>query len=429
MTPTQTPGSHVVTDQDPSKLSPGRGAPVDTDMGDGGMPFAWRVWILAPLLLLVLSVILVVNNGDRLIEALGHNPPTADEFLVSRVDFVPGEIRVKVTNPQHDALTVATVTVDDAIIPYELEGGPNKIGRLDQRTIHIPFTWVEDDPYLIGITSSSGIQTTHEVPVAVERLGPNMQGVLAGGLLGLLVGVLPVALGLAWLPSLRRTRREWLAAFMAMTAGLLAFVALDAFAGALEVQVRLPSAISGTGTILLGITFSYLSMSFMQHRAGRKRHDSSSNLSPFGLAMLVAVGIGLHNLGEGLAIGSSFALGELSLGIFLIVGFMIHNITEGLGIAVPASGSEQVRLRDAFALTMVAGAPAIFGIWIGRYVTNDLIGVLFFSLAVGAALHVIVEVSRQVRRLTPGGGLFSGWSAGGFLAGIVVMYVTGVMVG
>ena len=112
----------------------------------------------------------------------------------------------------------------------------------------------------------------------------------------------------------------------------------------------------------------------------------------------------MHNLGEGLAIGSSFAVGELQLGTFLIVGFMIHNVTEGLGIAAPvAEGERRPHLPASSLLALVAGAPAILGAWIGGYVTSDVLGVLFFAAAAGAALQVVVEVGRFVARRAPGG--------------------------
>jgi zinc transporter ZupT len=143
---------------------------------------------------------------------------------------------------------------------------------------------------------------------------------------------------------------------------------------------------------------------------------------------LIAAGIGLHNLGEGLAIGSSVALGEVALGTFLIVGFMVHNLTEGLGIASPIAAGERVAFTRLAMLAAIAGAPAIVGAWIGGFLTTDLLGVFFFALAVGAALQVVVEVGRYVIRRAPGG-LRSGYAIGGYLAGIVVMYVTGLLIG
>jgi zinc transporter ZupT len=375
---------------------------------------AWRLWALVPLIVLVVIVSLFATTGGSLIDLLGRTPPPADVFDVRRVEFKPGEIKVRVTNPQQDDLTIATVTVDDAIVPFSVDG-PRTLDRLRSTTIVIPFAWVEDEPMLIGITSSSGIQTTHEVPAAVETPEPSPKGFLGFGLVGLLVGVVPVGLGLLWLPSLRRARPEWLAAFMALTAGLLAFLALEALSEAFTLQAALPSALGGAGVVLLGFVGSYLTLTYLSHKLAA-------------LATLVAIGIGLHNFGEGLAIGTSFAFGELALGTFLIIGFMIHNVTEGLGIATAATEERRVSFARLGLLVLIAGAPAILGTWLGGYVRYDVLGVLFFAAAAGAASEVVVEVGRWLRTRAPGG-LTSGWVLGGFLAGVAIMYATGVLAG
>jgi len=390
-------------------------------------PGAWRLWALLPLLLLVGIVSLFASSGASLVDLVGRAPPPTDEFDIRRVEFKPGEIRIRVTNPQRPKLTIATVMVDDAIVPFRLDG-PGTLGRLRSSTIVVPFQWVEDDPYTIGVTSSSGIETTFDVPAAVETRGPSPRGFLGYALIGFLVGVVPVALGLGWLPSLRRADARWVAAFMAMTAGLLSFLALDALAEALGLQARLPSGFQGPGLILLGVSASYLGLTFVSQRfSATGRRERSAPLEGAALATLVAIGIGLHNLGEGLAIGSSIALGELALGTFLIVGFMIHNITEGLGIAAPIARGERISLTRLVALALIAGAPAIAGAWIGGFLTSDLLGVFFFALAVGAAMQVVVEVVRYVARRAPGG-LRSGPVIGGYLAGIAIMYATGLLV-
>jgi zinc transporter ZupT len=392
------------------------------------LPESWRLWALVPIVLLVAAVSIFASSGGSLVDLVGRNPPPADEVDIRRVEFKPGEIRVHVRNPQQDDLTVAAVAIDDAILPFEIDGSPT-LGRLASRTITVPFDWVEDDPYLVGVTTSTGIQTTSEVPAAVESEGVTGQSFLGYALIGLLVGVFPVALGLAWLPSLRRASPQWLAAFMALTAGLLTFLAVDALAEALELQAALPGALQGTGLVLLGVAVSYLALSWISARfsarAGRERNPALSGAS---LALLVAIGIGLHNLGEGLAIGSSFALGELALGSFLIIGFMVHNVTEGLGIATPLAEGARVSVGRLAALALVAGAPAIVGAWIGGFIANDVVGVVFFGLAVGAALQVVVEVGRYVARRAPGG-LSSGYVVGGFLAGIAIMYATSLIAG
>jgi zinc transporter, ZIP family len=387
----------------------------------------WRLWALVPILLLVGAVSLFAASGQSLLELVGRNPPPADEFDIRRIELQPGEIQIRVTNPQREDLTIATVTVDDAIVPYDVDG-PTTLGRLRSATIVVPYDWVEDEPLAVGVTSSSGIQTTDEIAAAVETPGPSAEGFLGYAIIGFLVGILPVALGLLWLPSLRRAAPSWLAAFMALTGGLLTFLALEALAEALELQAAVPAGLGGTGLVLLGVAASYLALTFLSQRLGRSGGARSGALGGLGLATLVAVGIGAHNLGEGLAIGSSFALGELSLGTFLIVGFMVHNVTEGLGIAAPVAEGARAGLARLVALALVAGAPTIVGAWLGGYVTNDVLGVLFFAVAAGAALQVVVEVARYVARRAPGG-LSSGYVVGGFLAGIAVMYATGLLVG
>ena len=372
----------------------------------------WRLWAFVPLVALVGIVAVFTTTGDSLTDLLGRTPPQADEFDIRRVEFKPGEIRVRVTNPQQEDITIALATVDDAIVPFALEGD-RTLKRLRSATIMIPFDWVPDDPISVGVTSSTGIQTTQVIPAAVETPDASAKGFLGFGLVGLLVGVVPVALGMLWLPSLRRARPQWLAAFMAMTAGLLSFLAFEALSEAFALQAALPSALGGAGVVLLGFALSYLTLTFLSHRLAA-------------LATLVAIGIGMHNFGEGLAIGTSFAFGELALGTFLIVGFMIHNVTEGLGIATAASDERRVKFTRLALLVLIAGAPAIFGSWLGGFVRSDVMGVLFFAAAAGAAFEVVVEVGRWLRVRAPGG-LTSGWVLGGFLAGIAVMYATGLL--
>jgi zinc transporter, ZIP family len=397
---------------------------MEAKTADGRMDLSWRLWALVPIVLLALAVGGYVASGASLAGLIGSNPPPADEFDVRRVEFNPGEIRIRVTNPQPDDLTIASVTVDDAIVPFELDG-PQTLGRLRSSTIVVPYDWVEEEPIAVGVTSSSGIETVEEVAAAIETPGVTASAFLGYAIVGLLVGVLPVALGLLWLPSLRRAGQRWLTAFMALTAGLLTFLAVSALFEAFQLQAAVPGAFGGPGLVLLGVALSYLGMTFVSTRFS----GGDKALGGAALALLVAIGIGLHNFGEGLAIGTSFAFGELTLGSFLIVGFMVHNVTEGLGIAAPvADEGSRLSWPRLGALALIAGAPAILGAWTGGFVANDVLAVLFFGAAAGAAFEVVVEVVRYVARRDPAG-LRSGYAIGGFLAGIAVMYATGVFAG
>jgi zinc transporter ZupT len=380
----------------------------------------WRIWAVVPVLLLALAVGLVVNSGSSLAELVGTNPPPADEFDIRRVEFSPGEIRITVRNPQRDDLTIANVNVDDAIFPYTVDG-PTTLGRLRSSTIIVPYDWVDGEPITVGVTSSTGIETVEEIPAAIETPQPSVEGFFGYALIGILVGVLPVALGLLWLPALRQASPVWLSAFMAFTAGLLSFLGVEALFEAFEQQAGLPASLGGAGLVLLGVVLSFLGMTAL---AGRlTRGAAATGLT---LALLIAIGIGLHNLGEGLAIGASFAIGEIQLGAFLIVGFMIHNVTEGLGIATPVAKS-RVTILVLAGLALVAGAPTILGTWVGGYTSSDVLIALFFAIAAGAAFQVVVEVGRYVARNAPGG-LRSGHAIAGFIAGVATMYVTGLLV-
>jgi zinc transporter ZupT len=386
---------------------------------------SWRLWAFVPVVLLALAVGGYVATGSSLVGLIGTNPPQADEFDVRRVVFEPGEIRVRVTNPQQDDLTIASVTVDDAIVPFELDG-PATLGRLRSSTVVIPFDWVDGDPITVGVTSSTGIETVEEIPAAVETPGVTAEGFLGYAIVGFLVGVLPVALGLLWLPSLRRAEQRWLTAFMALTAGLLVFLGVEALFEAFELQAAVPGALGGPGLVLLGVAGSFLAMTFISSRFSG---SAGGVLGGVALATLVAIGIGVHNFGEGLAIGTSFAFGQLALGSFLIVGFMVHNVTEGLGIAAPAADEgARISIPRLAALAAIAGAPAILGAWLGGFAANDVLAALFFGAAAGAAFEVVAEVVRYVRRRDPVG-LRSGYAIGGFLAGIAIMYATGLLVG
>jgi ZIP family zinc transporter len=111
------------------------------------------------------------------------------------------------------------------------------------------------------------------------------------------------------------------------------------------------------------------------------------------LAVFIATGIGLHNFSEGLAIGQSAAAGEVSLAIVLIVGFGLHNATEGLGICAPLTGDkEQPSWGFLGLLGLIGGAPTFFGTLVGQFWVNESVSIIFFALAAGSILYVVMEL-------------------------------------
>ena len=147
------------------------------------------------------------------------------------------------------------------------------------------------------------------------------------------------------------------------------------------------------------------------------------------LAQMVASGIGLHNLGEGLAIGAAFALGEATLGTVLIIGFMLHNTTEGLAIVAPLA-REPVRVGRLLRLGLLGGAPTIVGAWVGGLIYSPIWSVLFLALGAGAIAQVVVQLTRQVvGEESVAGYVTTPPVAGGLFAGVTVMWVTGLVIG
>lgn len=348
--------------------------------------------------------------------------PPLEELAIERIWFPePGQMRVAVVNGGPEPVTIAQVAVDEAVWSHELDGD-RTVGRLERRVITIPYPWVEGEPHGVQIITNTGITFEGEVEIATNAppVGPRYLGAFA--LLGTYVGVLPVLLGLLWLPFLRRIDRRWVDFFLALTVGLLIFLGVDALLEALEIAEEVPGAFQGTGLILLGALGTPLALTALG-RAGR-RDDGTAG--PWRLAWLVALAIGLHNMGEGLAIGSAYSSGAIALGAFLVVGFLVHNTTEGLAIVAPLS-REPVSIRRLVLLGLLAGVPTILGAWIGGFTRSPIATTLFLALGVGAVIQVVVELGRFFGRKAERG-LTAPLNAVGLLLGMAIMYVTGLWV-
>lgn len=383
-----------------------------------------RSWLLAlvPLLLLagVMTVIFATDGGvgDR-------TAPPIETLSIQRVQLPePGSIEVRVTNDGPDPITIAQVTVDEAYWQFSMSPA-GELDRLDSTTVTIPYPWVQDEAHAITLVSATGVVFPVDVPVAIESPDADGGTVARFGLIGLYVGIVPVVLGLLWYPFLRRLGRQGLNFVLAVTIGLLVFLVVDMFGAAQETALTVATSLDATVLvpILALMTAALLVV------VGRSLRDREGGASPLALSYQIATGIGLHNLGEGLAIGAAFALGEAALGVFLIAGFTLHNVTEGIGIAAPLT-RDRPPLRHFALLALVAGGPAILGVWIGAFVYSPFWTTIFLAIGVGAILQVIVEVGRliartQARHQEPA---LTWTTLSGVTAGIAVMYLTALLV-
>jgi zinc transporter, ZIP family len=401
--------------------------------GGGGLP-AWALGLLPLALIAVAIGGFALLGGPGLGERTG---PPVEEVAVERTLLRPGEIELTLRNDGPDPVEVAQVAVNDAYAPFAASGG-REIGRLGSTTLTISYPWIEGEAYEIFILTSSGGTIDAAIPVATETPEADLSFYGLMALLGIYVGVIPVSLGMLWLPFVRRVGESWIAAMIAFTVGLLAFLAIDAGLEGLEIAAEAPSAFGGSALVFAGALIAYLVLAavdaHLSRRSAAAKSAGGAGAAARGglyLALLVAIGIGLHNLGEGLAIGSAYATGALALGAFLVVGFAIHNTTEGLAIVAPLrGGAAAVDARPSLGrlavLGLIAGAPAILGAWIGAAAFDPSLAALLFGVGVGAIARVIVQIAPSMR--DGDGRLLHPISVAGMIAGIVALYLTGLLV-
>lgn len=372
---------------------------------------------LLPLLLIAVAIgAFAALDGPGLGERRG---PPVEELSVERTVLKPGVIELTVRNDGPDAVTIAQAQVNDSFVQFS--GVDEPIGRLSDATVRVEQPWVEGEAYEVVLLTSTGATIAHEIPAAVETPGrdASLFGLMA--LLGLYVGIIPVALGMLWLPWIRRIPPTWLRTLMALTIGLLGFLAIDATLEGFELAGEGSQAFGGAGLVLVGAVAAYLLLSGVS----AWMRDRSRGAPGSTVALLVAVGIGLHNMGEGVAIGAAYALGALALGASLVVGFAIHNTTEGLAIVAPVAGGRPT-LRRLVLLGLVAGAPAILGAWIGAAAFNSSFAAFLFGFGAGAIVQVIVQIAPSVR--DEQGRLLHPGAATGALCGMAIMFATGLLV-
>jgi zinc transporter, ZIP family len=389
-----------------------------------------RLWLVAvvPLILLagLLALIIRTAPADSL---RGDGAPPVERLSIQRAVLRPDGIVLSVLNDGPDDVTVAQVMVDDAYWAFTSEGG-SVLKHLGRTTIVVPYPWVQGEAHVVKLVTSTGTTFEHEIAVAVQTPQADARHLLALTLIGVYVGVIPVALGLLWYPLAARLGRTGIDVLLALTVGLLLFLLIDAAHEGIEKAGELPASFQGIALFVSAAAGAYLALewvgAWLRARRARARVTTSGGAV---LALLVAVGIGLHNFGEGLAIGAAFALGEAALGTLLIIGFTLHNTTEGLAIIAPIA-KDRPSIGTLIRLGLIGGVPTIAGAWLGGLLYSPVAAVLFLGLGAGAIAQVAIQISQQVASGRP---LVERFATApimmGLLAGFAVMYATGMLVG
>ncbi len=376
---------------------------------------------IIPLILLagVIALFFYTNGAGLQVEPAAPIEALTFERTVLR----PGEIELYVRNTGPEPLTLAQVIINDAVWPFTASPATT-LPRLGEATLLLRYPWVEAEMYTIKFFSSSAIPFETVIDVATTTATTDNRTLLSFTLIGLYVGVIPVFLGMFWLPALRRLGPQAMMFLMALTAGLLLFLGIDATAEALEQAREIGTPFQGIGLAGLGIVVTFLLLdAIARHQATIGRKESDQRLA---VAFMIAIGMGLHNLGEGLAIGAAFSVGAAALGTFLVVGFILQNITEGLGIIAPIA-RDQPSFSHLLWMGLIGGGPAIIGAWIGGLSYSQPLSVLFLAIGAGAVFEVAYEIGKLIQKdstkhpkpLT----IFAGVTAG-----MLMLYVTGLLI-
>jgi len=189
-------------------------------------------------------------------------------------------------------------------------------------------------------------------------------------------------------------------------AGVILFLVWDILTAAVEpVESSLEAAVHGSGTtgdfvvnvvaFAASVGFGLLSLVWFARRVRRRRAEG---LSTHDIALGTAIGLGLHNLSEGLAIGQSAALGETAFALILVIGFALHNATEGFGIAAPMTSGPMPSWRFLLVLGIVGGGPTFVGGVIGYTFVSPFLSIVFLGLAAGALIYVFNEMMATSRK-------------------------------
>lgn len=383
----------------------------------------------SPTWALVAGVLAVLTAGILAVASFGSDAlpdrkgPPVEEIGVERTVLDPGTIELKLRNDGPDPVTVAQVFVNDSFVDFT--GGGEPLDRLRSETLRISYPWIEGQPYTISMLTSTGLVIEHVVDAAVETPETDGESIGRMAVLGALIGVVPVLLGMTLLPVLRRTGPPVVRILLAVTVGLLGFLAVDAALEGFEVADSGGTAFGGDALVVLGAVLAYVLLAAVG-KLPKSRNKSgvvTRQADDRRLALLIAIGIGAHNLGEGLAVGSAFAVGELALGTALVVGFALHNLTEGVAIVAPIAG-RAVSATRFLALGLIAGAPAMLGAVLGSVASTPAQTAFLLGVGVGAVARVVTDIAPQLKRSD---GALAAPVLGALAGGFLLMYLTGLL--
>jgi zinc transporter, ZIP family len=428
--------------------------------------------VVAAFIPLVVLAIMIFLLFSPIFQSFINSGIPLPDVAIEKIEFRenPSQIIAFIRNVGPTEITIGQADVNDRIHAAAIE--PSKtLSRLSDAKVIIPFFWNPAEPYEVGITTDDGTRFSKTVEAAALAPNPDSQQIIFFAVIGIYVGIIPVMIGLLWYPFIKNMSRNKYNFVLSLTAGLLVFLGIDALIESNEIAtVNVSSIFSGQMLIVIVTTISFIALHYASEKLTQRAinkslsstkmtspHSSYSDstatsstqtrsnvnqrqmqelVKPLAISLMIAIGIGLHNFGEGLAIGAAVLLGEIALSTFLIVGFTLHNTTEGLAIVAPLAKSRKLMLRRLILMGVIAGAPTIAGAWIGGFLYSPIATIIFLSIGAGAIFQVVYSIGSWVLRPADNTDndknkkivAVNIFTIAGFATGMVIMYVTGLLV-
>jgi len=376
------------------------------------------IWLLMPLTLLIAAVGWIVLTDP--FQGFRNGAPPIESVTFERTILNDQGLRMLVRAGGSSPMHIAQVQVDAAYWSFT-QTPPGEISRGSTVWLDVPYPWVFGEAHAVTIVTTTGATFTHEIEVAVPTPKVTAGQLKFQALIGIFVGIVPIVFGLMFYPVLRGAGQNTMNFLMSLTIGLLVFLLADSVDEALDIAGSSAAIFQGPVMVILVGTATFLLLMAVGQRGG----------PPAGLSLstFIALGIGLHNLGEGLAIGAAFAAGSAGLGTFLVLGFTLHNITEGIGIAAPVL-NKRPPLWAFAGLALLAGGPAVIGMWLGSLAVSPQWGAFALAIGAGAILQVVVQVGAYLMRTNRLGleTFLKPSALGGLSAGVAFMYITAAFI-
>ena len=263
---------------------------------------------IVPLILLAIVIAFLMGPATNFLE-FGLLLP---DIHIEQIDFVDGEIQVIVRNTGPIDVNITVADVNDRIQPAAIEPD-NHLTKFETALVRIPYDWNEGQPYSIGLTTDDGTRFEKFVDAASLRLEVNTELIGFLGLIGFLIGIVPIMIGLLWFSFIQKLGSSKYRFFLAFTVGLLLFLAFDAIEEASEISQSHLSDIFNGQLLIMTVTILSFLVLFSIGNSLIKKSQFSKISKPLAISLMIAVGIGFHNFGEGLAVGAAIALGQVAL--------------------------------------------------------------------------------------------------------------------